>query len=232
LVFAESGGKRADVYSPDGVYLYPLNVVGAAYLTDVTSTGDILFFADWSLKAIHVMREDIVYLHRIGIGWRPMGICVYGYNLFVPDRYNDVLYKIPLDVNYDRNGSDHVINSTNLSMPYCVHANADRIAVGNLGDDTMVVFSNDGSYAVEWVYGGSGTADGKMNDPHGIVMDTKNRYLVADWNNNRVPLVSQNGTFITNLVTGIPGPRGILVVGNTVYVTLSSSPKVIKLVVN
>ena len=70
---------------------------------------------------------------------------------------------------------------------------------------------------VEWTYGTYGTENGMFDRPYGVGMDSRGRYIVADFENKRIHLVSADGCFIGNLVSGLSArPTGVLVVANTV----------------
>jgi hypothetical protein len=84
-------------------------------------------------------------------------------------------------------------------------------------------------------FGGSGAADGQMQTPTGIAVDSTGNVFVAEGNGNRVQKFDNNGTFL--LKFGIPGdvpggfvtPSGVAVdsAGN-IYVTDNTTDRVSK----
>ena len=62
------------------------------------------------------------------------------------------------------------------------------------GNARIVKFDANGKYVTEW--GGHGRADGKMDIPHCLAMDSKGRLFVGDRGNNRMDIFEQNGKFL------------------------------------
>ena len=65
-------------------------------------------------------------------------------------------------------------------------------------------FAPDGTHLLSW--GGPGTGDGEFNLPHGVWIDRRGRVLVADRENDRVQVFTQNGEHITTWPTKLIGP--------------------------
>jgi sugar lactone lactonase YvrE len=59
----------------------------------------------------------------------------------------------------------------------------------------VVKFDKTGKYLTEW--GQKGSAPGEFDAPHGLLLDSLGRLLVADRGNNRIQVFDQNGKFIT-----------------------------------
>ncbi len=64
------------------------------------------------------------------------------------------------------------------------------------GNARVVKFDANGKYLTEW--GGHGRADGKMDIPHCLAMDSKGRLFLGDRGNNRMDIFDQNGKFIAH----------------------------------
>jgi sugar lactone lactonase YvrE len=79
-------------------------------------------------------------------------------------------------------------------------ANGDILVAEGHGDQTMshriVRFSRDGKYLNS--FGKRGNGDGEFMQPHGLALDAQGRLFVADRGNNRVQIVSTDGTFIAS----------------------------------
>ena len=65
-------------------------------------------------------------------------------------------------------------------------------------------FAPDGTHLLSW--GGPGTGAGEFNLPHGVWIDRRDRVLVADRENDRVQVFTQNGEHITTWPTKLIGP--------------------------
>lgn len=63
------------------------------------------------------------------------------------------------------------------------------------GNNFIAKFSSTGSFLGKW--GSSGSSDGLLNQPAGLVADDEGNILVADRGNNRVQKFSANGTFVS-----------------------------------
>jgi DNA-binding beta-propeller fold protein YncE len=78
-------------------------------------------------------------------------------------------------------------------------------------------FTPQGELIMSW--GHPGTADGEFNLPHGVWIDKDGRVLVADRENDRVQVFTQNGEHITTWPTKLIGPALFYVDGDdTVYI--------------
>ena len=62
------------------------------------------------------------------------------------------------------------------------------------GNSRVVKYSNDGKFVKAW--GTKATAPGQFNLPHNLVIDSKNRLLVADCENSRIHVFDLDGRFL------------------------------------
>ncbi|MES2255485.1 MAG: peptidyl-alpha-hydroxyglycine alpha-amidating lyase family protein [Pseudomonadota bacterium] len=91
----------------------------------------------------------------------------------------------------------------------------------DFGNNRIVKFDRSGKFVKEW--GRRGTAPGEFDQPHGLAIDSHNRLLVGDRNNNRVQIFDLDGNFIQQLHQ-FSRPSGIWVTKDDVlYVTDSES---------
>lgn len=220
IVAVERNGSQAAIYSSKLVHLRALNVTGAIGLYDIVSSKGILFITDTNISKIHVMRDNESYIHAISTSWLPFGIDINDNYLFVVDYFGNKLYRIELDQNVNRISSDQVILNGGpvLSSPIRVCVRGGKIAISNYF--TVVLSSMMGE--VEWIAGTglSGTGPGEFYYAFGVRMDNWRRVLVSDRINERIQLLSANGTHIKELITGIGGwPYDVMLVGDTLYVS-------------
>lgn len=85
----------------------------------------------------------------------------------------------------------------------------------------ILKFSKDGVFLKAW--GGTGAANGQLNDPHGLAMDSAGRIFVADRGNQRIQVFDQEGTFVATWPQ-FGHPEGLFITSDdTLYVTDSNS---------
>jgi DNA-binding beta-propeller fold protein YncE len=74
---------------------------------------------------------------------------------------------------------------------------------GANGDPRVLKFDKSGKFIKSW--GGKGTEPGKFEVAHGIAMDAKGQLWVADRENQRVQIFTQDGTFVKEFkYAGLP----------------------------
>ena len=79
-----------------------------------------------------------------------------------------------------------------LNKPWGVAVNErNEIAVTEVGNHRVQVFSSDGTYLRS--FGTKGDKQGEFNEPAGIAFDTNGNIIVADCTNNRVQIFSDQG---------------------------------------
>jgi sugar lactone lactonase YvrE len=61
-------------------------------------------------------------------------------------------------------------------------------------NDRIVKFAKDGTFVAAW--GKHGSAEGQIDTPHGIALDSAGRVYVADRVNNRIQIFSPDGKFV------------------------------------
>ena len=79
----------------------------------------------------------------------------------------------------------------------------DEIAVTEVGNNRVQVFSSNGTYLRS--FGRKGNKQGELNYPSGITLHETNNIIVVDSNNHRVQLFSEQGEYLSQL-----GGKGIL----------------------
>ena len=122
-----------------------------------------------------------------------------------------------------------------LSKPWGVAVNErNEIAVTEVGNHRIQVFSSDGTYLRS--FGRKGDKQGELNWPAGIAFDIKNEnILVADSKNNRVQFFSEQGEYVKQF--GVKGnldhqlviPHGLSVNCDGNIIVADSGNKLVKI---
>lgn len=105
-------------------------------------------------------------------------------------------------------------------------ANGDvYVAEGHGGDNArIVVFDRTGKYLRE--FGRKGTGPAEFDQPHGLAFDSKERLFVADRSNNRIQILTREGTFLEEF-RQFSRPSGIYIdKSDIIYVADSESGSV------
>ena len=121
-----------------------------------------------------------------------------------------------------------------LSNPWGVTVNErNEIAVTEVGNHRIQVFSSDGTYLRS--FGKKGDKQGELNWPAGIAFDVKNEnILVVDSSNNRVQLFSEQGESLSkfggkgNLDHQLMNPHGLSVNSDGNIIVADSGNKLVK----
>ena len=92
------------------------------------------------------------------------------------------------------------------------------------GNDRILKFDKTGKFIKEW--GNLGTGPGEFDQPHALAIDSRNRLLVGDRNNNRIQIFDLQGKFLGEM-RQFSRPSGIYIDRNDVlYVSDSESESV------
>ena len=121
-----------------------------------------------------------------------------------------------------------------LNTPWGVAVNnRNEIAVTELGNVRVSVFSSDGTHLRS--FGRAGRNQGEFNCPSGIAFDNNGNIIVADCNNNRVQVFNGNGKFLTkfgdkgNPDCQLHNPDGLSVTSNGDVIVADQGNKLIKI---
>ena len=121
-----------------------------------------------------------------------------------------------------------------LSKPWGVAVNErDEIAVTEVGNHRIQVFSSDGTYLRS--FGRKGDKQGKLNWPAGIAFDKNGHIIVVDSNNHRVQVFSEQGEFLSQfgeqgrLDHQLQDPYGLSVASDGNIIVADSGNKQIKI---
>ena len=115
-----------------------------------------------------------------------------------------------------------------LNVPYGVAVNdQDEIAVTELGNNRVSVFSSDGTHLRS--FGRKGNNNGEFQFPTGIAFDSHGNIVVADCNNHRVQVFDRNGNFLSKFGDHrLIYPEGLSINGNGDIIVADLGNKLIK----
>ena len=121
-----------------------------------------------------------------------------------------------------------------LNEPWGVAVNdQDEIAVTELNNDRVSVFSGDGTHLRS--FGREGKNNGEFNQPSGIAFDSFGNIIVADCGNHRVQVFDRNGKFLRkfgeygSLDHQLTFPEGLSINGNGDIIVADKGNKLIKI---
>ena len=121
-----------------------------------------------------------------------------------------------------------------LTSPWGVAVNDhDEIAVTELNNERVSVFSSDGTHLRS--FGREGKNNGEFRYPKGIAFDSHGNIVVADNNNHRVQVFDRNGNFLSkfgeqgSLDHQLSKPQGLSINGNGDIIVADKGNKLIKI---
>ena len=121
-----------------------------------------------------------------------------------------------------------------LNVPYGVAVNdQDEIAVTELGNNRVSVFSSDGTHLRS--FGRKGQNNGEFQGPEGIAFDSHGNIVVADCFNHRLQVFDRNGNFLSKFGeygshdNQLQYPEGLSINGNGDIIVADTNNKLIKI---
>ena len=121
-----------------------------------------------------------------------------------------------------------------LNQPWGVAVNKqDEIAVTEVGNNRVQIFSSDGTYLRS--FGWKGNKHGELHYPAGIALDENNNTIVVDNVNHRVQLFSEQGEYLSqfgskgNLDQQLRNPLGLCVDNDGKIMIADSNNNLIKI---
>ncbi|XP_066295127.1 tripartite motif-containing protein 3-like [Branchiostoma lanceolatum] len=82
-----------------------------------------------------------------------------------------------------------------------------RILVSDCGNHCVYVYSEDGQFLFK--FGGKGSGEGQLYNPHGICTDGAANIIVADSGNSRVEMFDKTGRFLKHIGTDMKAPQTV-----------------------
>ncbi|XP_035659374.1 tripartite motif-containing protein 3-like [Branchiostoma floridae] len=82
-----------------------------------------------------------------------------------------------------------------------------NILVSDLSTHCVYVYNEDGHFLFQ--FGGEGSGEGQLNEPHGICTDRAGNIIVADSGNRRLVIFDKTGRFLKHITTGMKRQRAV-----------------------
>jgi DNA-binding beta-propeller fold protein YncE len=217
------------VYDDDGVFLKHVTHNKPRNTSNIkmASNGDI-YFNDWISRRVFTYQADgtpsgeIGWQHKL---WAPFDMALDEKRslLFITDSEGDSVQVFKRSGEFDFSfGKEQNITPTGISIN-----SLGEIGVTGIQPDGICVFNGEGKILRK--FGSYGKGFGKMSCPYGICSNSANQWMVCDFLNERVQVLSSDGQFVTSFKT--TGPQSICIdlygrifVGGTIDVKVFAFP--------
>jgi streptogramin lyase len=178
----------------------------------VTRDGDLVY-TDGNNHSINLVKKN---KHRTLIspqGWRPRGVCCTAAGELLVTIYSkDKQSKV---VRYSGSTKTQTIRDDDQGRPlysgprYISENSNQDVCVSDITAKSVVVVTASGK--LRFRYTGPPSNTGRSFDPHAITTNSQAHILVADYNNDRVHLLDQDGQFLRYILCGLSCPYGLCV---------------------
>jgi len=167
---------------------------------------NLVYVADGRNQRVSVFRADTgAFVRTIGMGGNDLdqlqfaaAVALDGEGkLFVADRSNFRVQVYGRDENPLRmsgSGGGKEGQFGELGPNGLAVSAANTLYVSDTANDRMMVFEFSGKYLS--LFGGNGSAPGKLRRPLGVTIDRQGRIVVADAGNQRISIFGADGSFI------------------------------------
>jgi peptidylamidoglycolate lyase len=174
--------------APDGKGNVVVLVRGMPYFRMFTTDGK--FVRSWGEAGSFVEPHSLIY-DREGFMWTTDS---NGHVVMTFDSTGKVLLTLGKKGMTGDNTSQDLFNRPNA---VAVAPNGDIYVSDGYVNSRVVHFNKDGKF-VRIIGGTKGTEPGQLQLPHGVVIDSQGRIIVADSDNKRIAIFDKNGKFVEN----------------------------------
>jgi peptidylamidoglycolate lyase len=174
--------------APDGKGNVVVLVRGMPYFRMFTTDGK--FVRSWGEAGSFVEPHSLIY-DREGFMWTTDS---NGHVVMKFDSTGKVLLTLGKKGMTGDNTSQDLFNRPNA---VAVAPNGDIYVSDGYVNSRVVHFNKDGKF-VRIIGGTKGTEPGQLQLPHGVVIDSQGRIIVADSDNKRIAIFDKNGKFVEN----------------------------------
>ncbi|XP_062610735.1 E3 ubiquitin-protein ligase TRIM45-like [Saccostrea cucullata] len=197
-------GKDTTIYCVDihGEVQDSIKTASLERPTDITLTkqGDLIY-TDYKNKTLNIVRQGrIEVLVTTQEGWKPRGLCATGSGDVLVNLYNGSRNKIVLfqgqtvkqEIYKDGNGKE-IFKRGKFKLLLSENNNED-ICISDPNANMVIVLDNVG--CVRFRYDGTPARKEEVFCPSQVVTDSMNQIIVADYNNDCLHILDENGQFL------------------------------------
>jgi streptogramin lyase len=198
----------------------------------MTRDGDLVY-TDYIDRTVNLVKNNQTCTVITLQGWRPAGVCctAAGELLVTMVSDDDKQYKV---VRYRGSTETQTIRYDDQGRPlysfagYISENSNQDICVSDTRAKSVVVVNAAGK--LRFRYTGPPSNTGESFYPAGITTNSRGHILVADWENDHVHLLDQDGRFLRYILCGLSLPAGLCVdIRDNLYVAERESAKVKKI---
>jgi len=234
IFIADAGNNRIQKFSSSGAYLGKFGTYGTGNGQFDSPSGIAfdsygnVFVTDSNNNRIQKFSSSGTYLGKFGTYGTGNGQFNYPFGLAI-DSSDNIYVTDNTRVQKLNSSGTYLSSYSSILKPSGVAVdNMGWIYVADFVYNNVKVFGSSGTLL--YTIGTTGYGNGQFNSPKGVATDSSGNFLyVADTDNNRIQILSYNGTYIGQFSSGLYEPWGVaLDSSGNVYVADSMNSKIKK----